>query len=105
MWDDSSGAFAFWIMVAVATVGFWYAMTPVLKALAQRIAGKASSPQLTDMEARIVQLEQRGLTSGEVENQFMRLAEVEERLDFTERMLADRLAVRPLGSVEPGSHQ
>ncbi|MBK7596598.1 MAG: hypothetical protein IPJ11_15505 [Gemmatimonadetes bacterium] len=36
----------------------------------------------------MAELEHRGLTSGEVEQAYARIAEVEERLEFTERLLA-----------------
>ncbi len=47
-------------------------------------------PELDDLRARVEDLERRGLVSGEVESQYARLAELEERLDFAERLLAQR---------------
>ncbi|MES2304111.1 MAG: hypothetical protein V4558_01315 [Gemmatimonadota bacterium] len=44
--------------------------------------------RLEELEARLSNMETRGLSSGEVEAQFSRLAEVEDRLDFAERLLA-----------------
>ena len=91
MWSDSIGAFGFWAMVAASAIGFWWAMSPVLKALANRINGRnPSSAQIAELETRIAQLEGRSFQSGEVESQFHHLAEIEERLDFAERMLAER---------------
>jgi hypothetical protein len=46
--------------------------------------------ELDEMRRRLDDLERRGLVSGEVESQYARLAELEERLDFTERLLAQR---------------
>jgi coproporphyrinogen III oxidase-like Fe-S oxidoreductase len=44
--------------------------------------------ELDDFRMRLEDLERRGLVSGEVESQHARLAELEERLDFAERLLA-----------------
>ena len=86
---DGVGALAFWIAIGVVGVAFFSAMTPLIKAFARRIEGKggAGDERLLALEARLEDLEQRGMTSGEVEAQFTRLAEVEERLDFAERVL------------------
>ncbi len=85
-----SGEFAMWIAVGAGQIAFWFAMTPVIRALANRIGGRGRASEIAELEVRLEALEQRGFTSGEVESQFDRLAEVEERLDFTERMLASR---------------
>ncbi len=52
-------------------------------------AGDLTS-ELDELRARLDDLERRGLVSGEVESQYARLAELEERLDFAERLLAQR---------------
>lgn len=56
--------------------------------------GLAEGPDLMqdveELRARVEDLERRGLTSGEVESQYARLTELEERLDFAERLLAQR---------------
>jgi cell shape-determining protein MreC len=49
-----------------------------------------SAAELEELRARVEDLERRGLVSGEVESQYARLAELEERLDFAERLLAQR---------------
>ena len=87
---DGVGAFAFWIAVGVGQLAFWSAMGPLIKALARRIESRTGpgDERMLTLEARLAELEQRGLTSGEVEAQYTRLAEVEERLDFAERVLA-----------------
>ncbi len=82
------GEFGMWLAIGAGQVMFWWAMSPVIRALANRIAGKGALAQVGELEARLAALEQRGFTTDEVESQFERLAEVEERLDFTERMLA-----------------
>jgi len=46
--------------------------------------------ELDELRIRVEDLERRGLTSGEVEAQYTRIGELEERLDFTERILAQR---------------
>ena len=97
---NGEAEFAMWITVGAASVAFWLAMTPLIRAVAQRISGKVSSDQLTELHRRIDALEHRGLTSGEVEAQYDRLAEVEERLDFAERMLAARTSGP--GTLHPG---
>lgn len=97
---DGVGALAFWIAIGAMGVSFWAAMTPLIKAFARRIEGKggAEDERTLALEARLEALEQRGMTSGEVEAQFTRLAEVEERLDFTERLLAKGVAPSPEGT-------
>jgi hypothetical protein len=82
------GEFGMWLAIGAGQVMFWWAMSPVIRAIANRIAGKGALAQVGELEARLAALEQRGFTTDEVESQFERLAEVEERLDFTERMLA-----------------
>ncbi|MEO5798005.1 MAG: hypothetical protein ABIZ70_00675 [Gemmatimonadales bacterium] len=70
----------------------WVALRgPLGRSIGRMIEGDESEEELIlrveDLEARLAGMEQRNLTSGEVEAQFTRLAEVEERLDFAERML------------------
>ncbi|MEO5798004.1 MAG: hypothetical protein ABIZ70_00670 [Gemmatimonadales bacterium] len=86
---DGVGDFAFWIAMGLGQFAFWSAMGPIIKAFARRIDAKTGpgDERVMALEARLADLEQRGLTSGEVEAQFHRLAEVEERLDFAERMI------------------
>lgn len=98
---DGVGDFAFWIAMGVGQVAFWSAMSPILKALARRIEAKSGpgDERMLSIETRIADLEHRGLTSGEVEAQFSRLAEVEERLDFAERVMTKTEASLPPGGV------
>ncbi|MES2304112.1 MAG: hypothetical protein V4558_01320 [Gemmatimonadota bacterium] len=70
----------------------WFALRgPLGRSLGRMIEGDEHDEELAlrveDLEARLASMEQRNLTSGEVEAQFTRLSEVEERLDFAERML------------------
>ncbi len=83
------GEFAMWIAAGAMFIGFWVATAPIFKAIAGRIAsgGRAGGDRLQAVEDRLAALEQVALTSGEVEAQYARLHEVEERLDFAERLL------------------
>lgn len=57
----------------------------------QRFEGAGElTHELDELRLRLEELERRGMTSGEVEAQYARLGELEERLDFTERLLAQR---------------
>jgi len=94
---DGVGDLAFWTAIGAIGVSFWMAMTPLIKAFARRIEGKGGpgEERILALEARLEELEHRGMTSGEVEVQFTRLAEVEERLDFAERLLTKHDAAQP----------
>lgn len=83
---DGVGDFAFWLAVGAIGVGFWVAMTPLIKALADRVRGPGRlSP---DLEARLEALEATRPITGETDAIYHRMAELEERLDFTERLLS-----------------
>lgn len=82
---DGVGAFAFWIAVAVGQVAFWAAMSPLIKALAERLRGGAVPAGL---ESRVDLLEAGRPVTGETDLVYQRMAELEERLDFAERLLA-----------------
>jgi flagellar biosynthesis/type III secretory pathway M-ring protein FliF/YscJ len=70
-----------------ATIILW----PVMRALARRLEGKSADPALRDEVERLQQrLEEMDALHG-------RMAELEERVDFTERIL-----VRGQESPEPG---
>lgn len=77
---------------------------PVGKALASMLEGDNQiDPQAqVNLEARLAYLEQHNLTSGEVEAAFGRIAELEDRLDFTERLLA-QAQNEPMKEVGRGS--
>ena len=90
---SSEGEFAMWIAIGAGQIAFWIAMTPIIKAFAERISRKGGGPtadRLEHLEARLAVLEGRSPNTGEVELQHERLAELEERLDFTERMLTQQ---------------
>ncbi len=79
-------------MAGLAAMGWLIFRGPVGKALASMLEGHGSADgdtahQIDELHHRIAQLEQRGLTSGEVEQTYSRIADVESRLDFTERLL------------------
>jgi hypothetical protein len=89
---SEAGEFAMWLAIGMGQFAFWFAMAPIIKALGNRISGKVpQNEHLSELEERVAALEGRALTSGEVEAQYTRLVEVEERLDFAERMLANKL--------------
>jgi hypothetical protein len=97
MMGDGAGAFAFWLMVAAGQVAFWVAMSPVIRALAERLKGKGQLPD--DLEERLQALESRSPVTGETDAVYHRLVELEERVEFAERMLAQ---AKPEGALPPG---
>jgi hypothetical protein len=85
-----------WLAIGAGQIAFWIAVSPIIKAFAERISrkgGGASAERLEHIEARLASLEGRSPNTGEVELQHERLAELEERLDFTERMLTQQAGV------------
>jgi hypothetical protein len=66
-------------VVAAATLVLW----PLARALARRLEGKHPTPPALQQE--LEQVQQR---LGEVDSLHARVAELEERLDFAERLLA-----------------
>ena len=83
---DSIGSFGFWIAIGLINMAFWGAMTPSIKAWADRIRGSVAPP--ADIEARLTALEATRPVTGETDLVYQRMAELEERLDFAERLLA-----------------
>lgn len=78
--------------IVLAGMTWLFARGPLGKAIAAMLEGREDGPPMTqarfaEMEARLADLEQRGLTSGEVEQAYQRLAEMEERVEFAERLL------------------
>ncbi len=89
---DGIGDFAFWLAVGFAALGIFFG--PVGKALGRWIESAAhrqdgGSPEV---EQRLQEFERMG----------QRIGELEERLDFTERMLAQQREPSRLGA---GEHQ
>jgi uncharacterized protein YecT (DUF1311 family) len=90
-----AGEFAMWLAVGGTSVGLLTVLQPLVRAWARRIeAGTVSA----ETKARLDALEQRGMVSGEVDLTRQRLAELEERLDFAERLLGQ---VRPAEAALP----
>ena len=90
---SGEGEFAMWIAIGAGQIAFWIAMTPIIKAFAERISRKGGGPtaeRIEQLEARLAALEGKSPTTGEVDLQHERLVELEERLDFTERMLTQQ---------------
>ncbi len=81
------GEFAMWIAVGGGMVAFWLTVSPVFKALAGRIERKVQ-PGLSDLEQRIQALEEKSVTAENLVPAEHRLSELEERMDFAERLLA-----------------
>ena len=91
---NEAGQVAFWGAAALFGIGFWVSVAPVIRAFADRIRGHASG----DLEARIAALEARSPITGETDAVHQRVLELEERLDFPERLLAQ---ARPPEGVRP----
>lgn len=99
----AAGEFGMWLAIGAGQVAFWAALTPLIRALADRIRGRA--PAQPELEERLRALEERSPVTGETDLVHQRLLELEERLDFAERVLArpgegDRLPAGPGGSPE-----
>jgi hypothetical protein len=77
---------AFWIAIGVINIAFWSAMSPVFKAWADRIRGPETIN--ADVLARLEALEAERPVTGETDLVYRRMAELEERLEFAERLLA-----------------
>ena len=83
IWMNDGGPPAIVMIVFLGLLATTIILWPVMRALARRLEGKgATDPAL---HAEIEQLQQR---LGEVDVLQQRVAELEERIDFTERMLA-----------------
>jgi hypothetical protein len=81
-WANGGGPMVVMIVfltMLAATVILW----PVMRALARRLEGKGQGDAA--LRAEVEQLQQR---LGEVDHLHQRVAELEERIDFAERMLA-----------------
>lgn len=77
-------------ILAITGIIAFVALGPIGRAIARRIEGRDPVPgDLADVEGRL----------GTLEQQAQRVAELEERLEFAERMLAERPEVARL----PGS--
>lgn len=81
-----------WLAIGAGQIAFWFAVSPLIRAFSERISrrGGPSADRLEQLEARLASLEGRSPITGEVELQQERIAELEERLDFTERLLTQQ---------------
>jgi predicted DNA-binding protein len=91
---SEAGEFAMWLAVGGGVVAVMMVVYPLVQALAERIrigSGARLPPEVEDrlaeMQARLERLESRSPVTGEVEAQYQRMAELEDRLDFAERLL------------------
>lgn len=73
-------------------------LRPLVGALSDRISGRAA--RVSELEARLARLEEEGVAAVDATAAGQRLMELEERLDFTERLLAQQTAV-PVPRQEP----
>jgi hypothetical protein len=80
---SDSGAPVLVIIVGLSLLAATVILYPLMRALARRLEGKGS--QDVALRAEVEQLQQR---LGDVDFLQQRVAELEERIDFTERMLA-----------------
>jgi hypothetical protein len=87
---DGIGDMAFWLAVGFAALGIFFG--PLGRALGRRIEGGARPTETLspEVEARLL----------DVDQMRQRLGELEERLDFTERMLAQQREAPRLGAGE-----
>lgn len=79
------------MLIAFAMVaGAVFIFAPLIRALARRIegGGRKLESDLTDLRARLEAMEQQAVTSGEFEATDHRMYELEERVEFVERLLA-----------------
>jgi hypothetical protein len=81
--DPSNEAPLFALLIVAVTVGAIAIFRPLIGALSRRLEGKTGDP---DLVHRVRELEVR---VADLEGQAGRTAELEERLDFAERMLTD----------------
>lgn len=81
------GEFGMWLAVGAGMVSFWLVVSPVFKAIARRIERKGA-PMLNELEQRVLALEEKTITSENLVPAEHRLSELEERMDFAERLLA-----------------
>lgn len=90
------GQFAFWVASGAFGIALVVALKPIIGALAVRIGGGALAD---DLEARLQALESRSPVTGETDAVYHRLVELEERVEFAERLLAQ---ARTEGALPPG---
>jgi len=90
---SGEGEFAMWLAIGAGQVALWVAVSPLFRAWADRIRARGrpeiagGEARIAELEARLERLEGNVPVTGEVEAQDHRLADLEERLDFAERVL------------------
>jgi Tfp pilus assembly protein PilO len=85
------------LVFIVALIAIAAILYPLVKAFARRLEGKTTDPAL---QAEVEQLQAR---LSEVDTLQHRIAELEERVDFTERLLAQTQPQGRLGTSGEGS--
>jgi hypothetical protein len=93
---NDGGPFALLIVLAALTAAV-IILWPLMRALARRLEGKAGDPAL---RAEVEQLHAR---INEVDALHHRIEELEERVDFTERLLAQATPQGRVGAPAEGS--
>lgn len=84
IWMSDNGPPAIVMIVLLSLVAATVILWPIMRALARRLEGKGGDPAL---RAEVEQLQHR---LGEVDSLQHRVNELEERIDFTERLLAQQ---------------
>jgi hypothetical protein len=90
LWLSEGGPPAIVVIVTVSLLAATIILWPVMRAFARRIEGKSGRD--LPRRAEVEELQHR---LGEVNALHVRLAELEERLDFAERLLASKPGDRP----------
>lgn len=93
--NDSIGQFGFWLAVGLAALGLFFG--PVGKAIGTTVEAVVGRLFGGRDGARAEELEQLSLRVEELQGMEHRLLELEERLDFTERLL---ISGRPVAAPE-----
>ncbi len=83
---DTIGHFALFLSVGIMGAALF--LGPIGRGLARRIEGRHADPEgLDELRARVSELESRSPVTGETDLVAQRLLELEERVDFAERLL------------------